>query len=140
MGNIHETIDRVWLIDCESRPTSLRSQVPLPGSSSTTMTSAASTVFQGVQSEFPPRTEHEGLPVNTTLHHQAQPEDTRRASGGSVGLCGALWNFFRVSFYALLCIPIRTAPNLSEHTPGVSLENLPFHILPVACRSNHHPE
>jgi len=89
----------------------------------------------------PLRTEHERLPANTTHRHQAQPEDTGPAPGGrSLRLCGRLLKFFRVSFRALLYIPIRATAKRPGHTPSVSQGNLPFRILPVACRFNRHPE
>ena len=101
---------------------SSRSQLSLP-LSSTTMRSATPTTSQPVQSGFPPWTEHKCLPPDTAHHHQAQSEDTGRASGGrTVGLWGRLSKFFRVSFHALLCIPIQPTPELPEHTPSVSLK------------------
>ena len=60
--------------------------------------------------------------------------------GRSIGLWGRLWKVFRLSLHAVPCIPIPPAPKLPTHTPNVSLETLPFRILPVACRSNHRPE
>ena len=101
---------------------SSHSQLSLAGSS-TTMRSTAPTVSQPVQSGVPLRTEHEWLHANTTHHHQAQPEDTGPAPGGrSLGLCGRLLKFFRVSFRALLYIPIRAAAKRPGHTPSVSQE------------------
>ena len=103
--------------------TSSRSQLLLPGSS-TTVRSTAPTISQPVQSGVPLRTEHECLPGNTTHRHQAQPKDTGPASGGrSVGLCGRLLRVFRAPFRALLCIPKRPAAEPPRHAPSVSLES-----------------
>jgi len=87
------------------------------------MRSTAPTNSQPVQSVVPRRSEHERLPAYTTHRRRAQPEDTGPASGGrSVGLCGRLLNFFRVSFRALFCITIRPAAERPGHTSRVSKE------------------
>jgi len=107
---------------------SSRSQLSLPGSP-TTMTSAAPTLPQPVQSECPSGAQHDYSPANTTRHRGAQSEDVGPASDGrSPRLWGRLWKFFRVPFSALLCI----RPKRPAHTPIVSLEN--FHFAPLMWR------
>lgn len=69
-----------------------------------------------------------------------QPEDTRAASGGrSLRLWGRLWEFFRGPFHGLSCIPFRREHEHSKDGLNVSLEDIPFRILPVACKFNNPP-
>lgn len=99
-----------------------------------------STTSQPVQSGYPTRTKNTCPPGTTAQVCEVKPEGRVPASGGrSVGFWGRPWKFFRDSFHALSRIQFQCGHKGLEDTFSVSLEYLPFRILPVVCKFNHPP-